>query len=85
MCLMCCSFYFHTPKLKADCRSSGPKEYSSFFWSPLDIAQSDLLVTRIKGEKMCVWSHGSHVYTFQSSLKAGNLTQPRMKLFWGVD
>jgi hypothetical protein len=35
MCLMCCSFYFHKLKLKANCRSSGPKEYSSFFfWFP---------------------------------------------------
>ncbi len=52
MCLMCCSFHFHKLKLKADCRSSGPEEYSSFFFgSPLDILQSVLLVIRIKGEK----------------------------------
>jgi hypothetical protein len=85
MCLMCCSFYFLKLKLKADCMSSGPKNIQAFFGSPLDIAQSVHLVIRIKGEKMCIWSYGCHVYMFQSSLKAGNLTAPRMKLFCGVD
>jgi len=47
-----------TVKLKAYCRSSGPKEYWSCFLSPLDIAKNVLIVIGMKGEIMCIWIYG---------------------------